>query len=832
MAASQRSLVQGLPSSQSIAGPGLQSPPAHVSPLVQVLPSLQPLVVLAKTQPLLALQLSVVQGLPSLQLSALPGLHVPPPQVSPTVHASPSLQARLLGTLAQPLLPQVSEVHGLLSSQGNGVPGMQLPPEQTSPVVQTLLSLQSALLLEKTQPVAVLQLSSVHGLPSLHVTLLPETQLPILQTSPLVHTLSSLHVAVLLVCVQPVVALQASLVQMLSSSQGTASPGTQPPPEQTSPLVHALLSLQASALAVNTQPPLALQLSVVHVLPSLQTTPTPEMQVPPPHLSPVVQELPSSQGSVLASCVQPLAAAQPSFVHMLSSLQSVAAPGKHAPPLQVSPKVQALLSLHGSLLLVKIQPPLASHVSVVHGLPSLQTTNLPGAQVPPLHTSLSVQLLPSLHGLLVVLYTQPVLTLQLSAVHTLPSSQSVASPGKQEPSAQVSPTVQALLSLHAALLLENEQPLTGSHKSLVHRLPSLQVSPLPLTQVPSLHTSPTVHTLPSLHAKLLLLWLQPPTTAHESVVHGFKSSQSTPCPEVQTPPTHTSPLVQALPSSHPALVAVNVQPLAMSQASVVQGLLSLHATAVLDPHTPSAQISPTVQAFPSSQALVLLVLKQPATALQLSMVQGLLSLQLLTSPGKHAPPWQVSPTVHPFASSQVAPAGKATTEHVPATHAAAAHTWVVCGQSESVTQTGATSTGATSTATSVVCASSDGASSAVPSPTTPSAICASSEFASPVAVASSAASARTVSVSASSATSVSSVTASTANSSPAPSTLTSASAAASVPKCASPPTGTSAAAVSPGASANTPSPRVTSASASPPFSVPLVPIALVSSPHA
>ena len=69
----------------------------------------------------------------------------------------------------------------------------------------------------------------------------------------------------------------------------------------------------------------------------------------------------------------------------------------------------------------------------------------------PLQWSVCVQATPSLHWAVMprLLYTHPVAMLQLSAVHVMPSLQTRAVPGRQEPDPlQVSLTVQALPSLH------------------------------------------------------------------------------------------------------------------------------------------------------------------------------------------------------------------------------------------------------------------------------------------------------------------------------------------------------------------------------------------------
>jgi len=87
---------------------------------------------------------------------------------------------------------------------------------------------------------------------------------------------------------------------------------------------------------------------VVHALLSLQSRMAPP-QLPPAHASLTVQLLPSSHGAALKMLVQPDFASQTSVVQMLPSSHVIAsAPGTHSPPLQVSPTVQTLSSLHGA----------------------------------------------------------------------------------------------------------------------------------------------------------------------------------------------------------------------------------------------------------------------------------------------------------------------------------------------------------------------------------------------------------------------------------------------------------------------------------------------------
>ena len=98
--------------------------------------------------------------------------------------------------------------------------------------------------------------------------------------------------------------------------------------------MHALLSLQGAVLSLCTQPVAGLHESSVHTSPSLQLGAGPPAQLPPEHLSAVVQALPSSQDTVLFECVQPVAGLQPSVVQTLLSLQSGGGPPAQLPPEQ------------------------------------------------------------------------------------------------------------------------------------------------------------------------------------------------------------------------------------------------------------------------------------------------------------------------------------------------------------------------------------------------------------------------------------------------------------------------------------------------------------------
>jgi hypothetical protein len=96
--------------------------------------------------------------------------------------------------------------------------------------------------------------------------------------------------------------------------------------------------------------------------------------------------------------VQPDAGLQESSVQMFPSLQLSGGPPTHAPPEHVSAVVQASPSLHGSLLLTYTQPDEGLHESSVQTLASSQFSGAPPAHTPPEQISFVVQASPSLHG--------------------------------------------------------------------------------------------------------------------------------------------------------------------------------------------------------------------------------------------------------------------------------------------------------------------------------------------------------------------------------------------------------------------------------------------------
>ncbi len=510
-------------------------PALHCWPLPQAVPSATVLVM----QPLLASQLSIVQGFLSSHTTPAPAAHVPVLQASPVVHTLLSLHGAILLLATQPFCAsQLSSVHGFLSSHTCTAPEVHTPLPHLSPTVQRFLSSQSLILFENWQPLMGSQVSFVHALPSLQLMVAPGLHAPAAQMSPPVQTLPSEHDAMLFTDLQPSAAEQVSSVHPLLSSQLTATPDTHLPAPHLSPLVQALLSSQAWLLAPCLQPAILSQLSSVQGLPSSQLANAPGLQAPPAHTSPSVQVLPSSHGSVLLARVQPSAGLQPSLVQGSPSLQSWALPGTHTPWAQLSATVHRLASLQGAVLALVVQPFCASQPSSVHGLPSSHTVLSPAAHLPLVQASPKVQTSPSLHAAALGVLTQSVLASQLSSVHGLPSPQLFTFPDRHLLPVQVSPTVHTLLSVQGSALLMARQPLVASQTSVLQGLPSSQFLVKPLAHLPALQVSPTVHTLLSLHGASLAVWVQPSLAAQPSIVHGLPSSQPFNGPEVHEPSAH------------------------------------------------------------------------------------------------------------------------------------------------------------------------------------------------------------------------------------------------------------------------------------------------------
>lgn len=197
---SHKSDVQTLPSSHVFQTSGMHAPSLHVSVVEQGLPSVQLVSALARcTQPVWAVQLSVVQGLPSPQKTIVPVQFPAKSQVSSLVHALLSSHAPLVATLqldvacsgkqrAQGWLALLSPLtrHAPSMKQccGMTTPGLQTPLVQM-PTVQGEFPSQPPTpsgLLVWVQPSGNAHSSLVHGSPSSQglplATQIPLAQLP------------------------------------------------------------------------------------------------------------------------------------------------------------------------------------------------------------------------------------------------------------------------------------------------------------------------------------------------------------------------------------------------------------------------------------------------------------------------------------------------------------------------------------------------------------------------------------------------------------------------------------------------------------------------------
>ena len=97
----------------------------------------------------------------------------------------------------------------------------------------------------------------------------------------------------------------------------------------------------------------------------------------------------------------------------------------------------------------------------------------------------------------------------------------------------------------------------------------------------------------------------PPIESQESLVHELPSSQSIDEVPAQAPPAQTSPKVQTSPSSQELALSAYWQPVAGSQESSVHWFESSHEAGKFWKQTPPLQVSPVVQASPSSHGTVL-----------------------------------------------------------------------------------------------------------------------------------------------------------------------------------------------------------------------------------
>src|SRR3990172_6225026 len=203
----------------------------------------------------------------------------------------------------------------------------------------------------------------------------------------------------------------------------------------------------------------------------------------------------------------------------------------------------------------------------------MELTRLP-VHTPLMHVSLNVAGFPSSQALLLFVFVHPLIESHVSSVHILPSLQKLGAPDVHTPSLQMSPKVQASPSSQGLLLFVNVHPLTESHVSSVHTLPSLQEIGAPDVHTPPLQTSNRVQIFPSSQAAILFVFVHPLRGSHESSVHIFPSLQGIGAPDVHTPLLQVSNEVQTFPSSQRLLLFVFLHPVRRSHVSSVHTLPS------------------------------------------------------------------------------------------------------------------------------------------------------------------------------------------------------------------------------------------------------------------
>src|SRR5262249_50062761 len=195
------------------------------------------------------------------------------------------------------------------------------------------------------------------------------------------------------------------------------------------------------------------------------------------------------------------------------------------------------------------------------------------------------------------------------AVHSMPVP-------TQAPASQLSPCVQAFPSLQAlpVILRGGEQtPVAGLHvPASWHWSEAVHAMPVP-TQAPAWQLSPCVQAFPSLQALPFILagFEQTPVAGLHVPAswHWSEAVHSMPVP-TQAPPWQLSPCVQAFPSLQALpfiLGAFEQTPVVWLHAPAASHrALHVHPTR-RSSEPPASQLSPCVQAFPSLQALPLIL---------------------------------------------------------------------------------------------------------------------------------------------------------------------------------------------------------------------------------
>jgi hypothetical protein len=236
-----------------------QTPPEHVSEIVHTFPSLHGLVFGVNTHaPVAGLQEPVSHVFPDEHDLSEPGLQTPPEHLSEIVHGFPSLHGLVFGVNTQAPVAGLQEPvsHVFPDEHDLSEPGLQTPPEHLSEIVHGFPSLHGLVFGVNTHaPVAGLQEPVSHVFPDEHDLGEPGLQTPPEHLSEIVHGFPSLHGLVFGVNTQaPVAGLQEPVSHVFPDEHDLGVP-LQTPAEQTSEIVHALLSLHGvPSLAVEHAP--------------------------------------------------------------------------------------------------------------------------------------------------------------------------------------------------------------------------------------------------------------------------------------------------------------------------------------------------------------------------------------------------------------------------------------------------------------------------------------------------------------------------------------------------------------------------------------------------
>jgi hypothetical protein len=521
------------------------------------------------------------------QTVAVPGVQTPDWQVSPVVHALPSLHvvpSSAFGFEHAPVPGSQTPAtwHWSLAEQTVAVPGVHTPDWQVSPVVHALPSSQdvpsSALGFEHV-PVPGLQTPATwHWSLAVQTTGFEPTQMPVWHESLCVHAFPSLqvvpspafgfeHI--------PVPGLQMPATWHWSlAAQITGFEPVQTPLWHESDCVQAFPSLQdcpSGAFGFEQRPVPGLHVPATwHWSLAVQTTGLEPVHTPLWHESLCVQALPSLHDvPSLAFGFEhaPVPGSQtPATWHWSLAEQTVAVPDVHTPDWQVSPVVHALPSeqvVPSPAFGFEQRPVPGLHVPAAwHWSLAVQTTGFEPVQTPLWHESLCVQAFPSLQDCPLGAFgfeQSPVPGLQVPATwHWSLAEQTVAVPDVQTPDWHVSPVVQAFPSLHdvpfPAVGFE-QKPVAASHVPATwHWSLAVQTTGFEPTHTPLWHESICVHAFPSLHPLPFdfggfehtpVDGLHTPASWHWSL-----AEQTVAVPAVHTPDWQVSPVVQAFPSLH------------------------------------------------------------------------------------------------------------------------------------------------------------------------------------------------------------------------------------------------------------------------------------------